>query len=987
VAAGLRGDYALAIQTFDRALDHDQSGRPWDDTPPTSKEIDYWEDERLECCHLLTEWENLRENVLAQFDQDRAKIWSSDLYLRHYIISTSKLPKYQQELYDFITQGLADPVTREKLEATYSVELSLIYAQFGAIERAQYFLRQSHQRFLSEWTQLPLLATGPRVRLLQSLQKLIEIGEFVVTHPDTNPTTGGSVGEAWDKMLDRASELLDSWSQRYPSRLDSVNVWDDIIMNRTFFLDNLNKSLSTRLGLIEKKVGERDMERQEKLIGVKSKAVKLCLEGYRRAAGAMVKVGNLTVAENYLSKARKLAAVSIEEHQEQFLLQFSQYNIRYCKAKKLQDDPTKAEAIWRLRDSLLKLDDELTDSGLADPDKVDPFLLFKFNRLQASVHVDLAEMLERDQKLGAAGDSSKPSDLFGDAQDLFSEACRVFRVRAVTNPQERLRKTSAKCHLLYAAFCFKQITSHLRAPDQIAQYALNYVESVFEAMEKNSTTARNEIPRVIELVAKCPPDSAAYAVFTQFTTRSHAGKSRLPEWMFLQWIPQMLSVLGEGQGPLVIPILESIAISYPQALYYPFQLSKETIRTQEPVNHQALKYSDLLGNSLRIPIMDKFVEALDGMTDPDLKAKDFFGRYIKLLQKSKHQQALALYQEFYKGCVQGVREHVGSAVGDAILKFSKQTKTFFDAGFGGPLGEKVATMTPVEADNLHKKLMTSLQKSKTGRSRLSVHSQWLADFTQSQFTDYIELPGQYTGRERPQPENHVRVINFENNVTIMSSIRRPKALVIHGSDEKDYKFLVKGGEDLRLDQRIEQLFEAMNVCLRHDAKCAKRNFAVRTYQVVPMTARVGVLEWVPNTIPLKAVIDAQAKKADQDIREPFAEYNQWIVKNSGCKEDSPMPTHFLGVLNTCHEKAVVKAFEKIQASLQSNLLIKAVAALCCTPESFLVLRSKFSRSFSVFSICSYILGIGDRHLENFLLDQSDGSLVGIDFGASFGQGS
>ena len=35
---------------------------------------------------------------------------------------------------------------------------------------------------------------------------------------------------------------------------------------------------------------------------------------------------------------------------------------------------------------------------------------------------------------------------------------------------------------------------------------------------------------------------------------------------------------------------------------------------------------------------------------------------------------------------------------------------------------------------------------------------------------------------------------------------------------------------------------------------------------------------------------------------------------------------------------------------------------------------------------SYILGIGDRHLENFLLDQCDGTVVGIDFGLAFGSG-
>jgi len=39
---------------------------------------------------------------------------------------------------------------------------------------------------------------------------------------------------------------------------------------------------------------------------------------------------------------------------------------------------------------------------------------------------------------------------------------------------------------------------------------------------------------------------------------------------------------------------------------------------------------------------------------------------------------------------------------------------------------------------------------------------------------------------------------------------------------------------------------------------------------------------------------------------------------------------------------------------------------------------------AVFSVASYLIGIGDRHLENFLIDTTDGELQGIDFGIAFG---
>ena len=37
-------------------------------------------------------------------------------------------------------------------------------------------------------------------------------------------------------------------------------------------------------------------------------------------------------------------------------------------------------------------------------------------------------------------------------------------------------------------------------------------------------------------------------------------------------------------------------------------------------------------------------------------------------------------------------------------------------------------------------------------------------------------------------------------------------------------------------------------------------------------------------------------------------------------------------------------------------------------------------------MCSYLLGIGDRHLENFLVDTQDGEVLGIDFGIAFDSG-
>ncbi len=69
---------------------------------------------------------------------------------------------------------------------------------------------------------------------------------------------------------------------------------------------------------------------------------------------------------------------------------------------------------------------------------------------------------------------------------------------------------------------------------------------------------------------------------------------------------------------------------------------------------------------------------------------------------------------------------------------------------------------------------------------------------------YIELPGQYEGlKSEPIIEKNIKIASIRKSVLVLGSIRRPKRITVHGSNEKDYHLLVKGGEDLRLDQRVQ----------------------------------------------------------------------------------------------------------------------------------------------------------------------------------------
>lgn len=58
--------------------------------------------------------------------------------------------------------------------------------------------------------------------------------------------------------------------------------------------------------------------------------------------------------------------------------------------------------------------------------------------------------------------------------------------------------------------------------------------------------------------------------------------------------------------------------------------------------------------------------------------------------------------------------------------------------------------------------------------------------------------------------------------------------------------------------------------------------------------------------------------------------------------------------------------------------------MCVNPETFFNVRQQFVGSYSAVCASGYILGIGDRHLDNLLINTKTAKIIGIDFGYVFG---
>ena len=99
------------------------------------------------------------------------------------------------------------------------------------------------------------------------------------------------------------------------------------------------------------------------------------------------------------------------------------------------------------------------------------------------------------------------------------------------------------------------------------------------------------------------------------------------------------------------------------------------------------------------------------------------------------------------------------------------------------------------------------------------------------------------GLYNPRGET-VSIEQFRNEVQIISSKQRPKKLVLVGSDGKEYNYLLKGKEDLRLDERIMQLFTFINKMFHSPSE--QEHYAIQGYSITPISPQIGIIAWVED---------------------------------------------------------------------------------------------------------------------------------------------
>lgn len=267
----------------------------------------------------------------------------------------------------------------------------------------------------------------------------------------------------------------------------------------------------------------------------------------------------------------------------------------------------------------------------------------------------------------------------------------------------------------------------------------------------------------------------------------------------------------------------------------------------------------------------------------------------------------------------------------------------------------------------------------------------------------IAMPGVDT---YAQPAIYIKSVDVTAFI-FTSTKTKPKKLSFFGSNGQRYTYLFKGQEDLHLDERIMQFLAISNSMMarsygsRSKIDCFKANH----YSVIPLGSRSGLIRWVDNCSPLFAIYkkwqqrDAllkqqQKERKSSNIQEQI---QQSPVVNNATRPSELFYNKLTPLLAECNLKVsdprrqwpmsvLKRVLKELSAETPNDLVSKEIWCYSVNTVDWRKSVRRYSLSLAVMSIIGYVIGLGDRHLDNVLIKLSTGEILHIDYSVCFEKG-
>ena len=430
------------------------------------------------------------------------------------------------------------------------------------------------------------------------------------------------------------------------------------------------------------------------------------------------------------------------------------------------------------------------------------------------------------------------------------------------------------------------------------------------------------------------------------------GISAVPVEIWLRVIPQLIARLGvqeQKSDELLTHLLSNVGKNFPHALIYPLTVCEKTAETGRS---EAAKR-----------VLSKISEAF-----PDL------AEGAGMISVELVRIAILWSEKWFEGIQAAAKvssdiEAVERTLDPLFLELEHVTspnEKEFKSAYGQLLerAQKALKGKHLEsAWQLLKQVHQSIGKNTRGIKSLQM-SEVSPPLAQLQDC-HLAVPGTF---DPSKPNTTIR--SFQNEVVVIPSKQKPRRFCIVGSDGHQYRFLLKGHEDLRLDERVMQLFSLVNTLFKNNSHSEALGLNITRYSVVPLSTNVGLIGWIEDSETIYKLIESHRQMQGVSI------YRECDIITRKGNLSSIEEYHRLSkaerarLLQYCIDNTPSDELRQIHWNLNE------------TCESWLAYRRRYAHSMGTMSIVGYILGLGDRHLNNLMM-RKEGHLVHVDFGDCF----
>lgn len=353
-------------------------------------------------------------------------------------------------------------------------------------------------------------------------------------------------------------------------------------------------------------------------------------------------------------------------------------------------------------------------------------------------------------------------------------------------------------------------------------------------------------------------------------------------------------------------------------------------------------------------------------------------------------------REKYNNCfkkVIAILEHVQSITNELP---ETQHEVWFQRNFSKVIQDFInslkAPVDPFEPQQVLTKYQQLLQliQKKAIQSQCNGRSQLIMDTISPVITKFentvIPLPGINKHKADSTP---ITIQKVCKTVTILHTKTKPKKIAFYGSNGKIYTYLFKGHEDLHLDERVMQFLTVVNNMLaKQNNKHADKEFYARHYSVTPLGPKSGLIQWVDGGQALYSFYkrwmlnkDSSTKNSAQDglnknTYKPSEIFSKKLLsKNIRTSNRAEWPVQTL-----------IAILQELIEETPNDLITKELWCCSRNAHEFWQLSQNFVHSNAVMCMIGYVIGLGDRHLDNILLDLSTGEVIHIDYNICFEKG-